>query len=158
MVLWHTQITFELKFFSLIEQLCMRFCKISRSFWGTLRILETVLEEPNTTFRMSVVTILLMVDILVYWSHKYQFAISYNTVGYRRRRWVTILGRWVFKKKMIFFVKISLRKCFFAFSPVNLVGPSEKFVLDPKTFIRESVFMEKWPKQHHPFKEFLAKN
>ena len=40
-----------------------------------------------------IVTILLMVDILVYWSHQYQFAISYNTVIYRRRRWVTILGR-----------------------------------------------------------------
>ena len=36
-----------------------------------------------------------MVDILVYWSHQYQFAISYNTVRYRQRRWVTILGRWV---------------------------------------------------------------
>ena len=42
-----------------------------------------------------IVTILLMVDILVYWSHQYQFAILYNTVRYRRRRWVIILGRWV---------------------------------------------------------------
>ena len=39
-----------------------------------------------------IVTILLMVDILVYWSLQYQFAISYNTVRYRRSRWVTILG------------------------------------------------------------------
>ena len=38
-----------------------------------------------------IVTILLMVDILVYWSHPYQFSVSYNTV----RRWVTIHGRWV---------------------------------------------------------------
>ena len=31
---------------------------------------------------------------------------------------------------------------FFAFSPVYLVGPSEMFVLDPKTLIGESDFME----------------
>ena len=30
------------------------FEKKSRLFWGTLRILEKVLEEPNTTFLMSV--------------------------------------------------------------------------------------------------------
>ena len=42
-----------------------------------------------------IVTILLMVDILVYWSHQYQFAISFKTVRYCRRRWVPIIGRWV---------------------------------------------------------------
>ena len=42
-----------------------------------------------------IVTILLMLDILVYWSHQYQFYISYNAVKYRRRGWVTILGWWV---------------------------------------------------------------
>ena len=57
-------------------------------------ILGTVTIKGMVTVPM-IVTILLMVDILVYWSHQYQFAISYNTVRYRRRRWVTILGRWV---------------------------------------------------------------
>ena len=51
-----------------------------------------------------------------------------------------------------------LRKCFFfTFSPIHLVALSERFVLDPKTLIWESVFMEIWEEQYHPFSEFLAK-
>ena len=51
-----------------------------------------------------------------------------------------------------------LRKCFFfTFSPIHLVALSESFVLDPKTLIWESVFMEIWEEQYRPFSEFLAK-
>ena len=47
------------------------------------------------------------------------------------------------KKRVISFIKISpLENVSFAFSPVHLVGLSEKFVLAPKTLIGESVFME----------------
>ena len=50
-----------------------------------------------------------------------------------------------------------LRKCFFfTFSPIHLVALSESFVLDPKTLIWESVFMEIWEEQYRPFTEFLA--
>ena len=62
-------------------------------------------------------------------------------------------------KKVILLVKIRpLENVFYAFSPVHLFCPSERFVLDPKTLIRESVFMEIWPKQNRTFSEFLSKN
>ena len=45
----------------------------------------------------------------------------------------------------------------FHISPIYLVALSESFVLDPKTLIWESVFMEIWEEQYRPFSEFLAK-
>ena len=47
------------------------------------------------------------------------------------------------KKRVILFVKIPpLKNVLYAFSPIHFVGPSERFVLDPKSLIGESVFME----------------
>ena len=76
------------------QRLCSCVCGHPWTVWRILTILGRVTLLGMVTV-LGMVTILLMVDILVYWSHQYQFAISYNTVRYRQRRWVTILGRWV---------------------------------------------------------------
>ena len=56
------------------------------------------------------------------------------------------------KKRVILHSKICpLEMIFFAFSPTHLLGPSERYVLDPRTLIENSVFMEIWQKQNWPF-------
>ena len=78
------------------------------------------------------VTILLIVNILVYWSHQYQFAISYNTVRYRQRRWVTIYWG--------------------SMLPKNIV--SLKFMINRE---RDFWFLKKLFIAHHIFSNFFLK-
>ena len=46
----------------------------------------------------------------------------------------------------------------FAFIPTHLLGLSKRYVLDPQTLIRDSVFIEIWSKQNRPFFTIFIKN
>ena len=69
---------------------------------------------------------------------------------------------WKFSKKVgkVHFVQQNLHLRNFSPQPIsiNLICPSEKFVLDPQSLIGDSVFMKIWWKQNRPFSECSAKN
>ena len=87
--------------------------------------------------------------------HPKYFYLSKN--GPERSKKGQIRQKW---QKKGDFVRQYFPRGFFVveFLPVHLVGLSERFVLDPKTIIWKSVFMEIWLKEYHPLSDCLAKN